>query len=72
MVTMTVVSMMRMKVLLRNDEDEALKVMELGLKLAIEGRARLKRVSCLSIYNYNHNYNRGESQVEEGELSFHL
>ena len=49
MVTITVVSMMRMKVLLRNDEDEALKVMELGLKLAIEGRARLKRVSCLSI-----------------------
>ena len=40
---------MRKKVLLRNDEEEALKVMELGLKLAIEGRARLKRVSCLSI-----------------------
>ena len=33
------------KVLLRNDEEEALKVMALGLKLAIEGRARLKRVS---------------------------
>ena len=33
------------KVLLRNGEEEALKVMALGLKLAIEGRARLKRVS---------------------------
>ena len=33
------------KVLLRNGEEEALKVMALGLKLAIEGRSRMRRVS---------------------------
>ena len=29
---------------MRTDEEDVLKVMELGLKLAIEGRARLRKV----------------------------
>ena len=56
MVMVNVVTMMRKNVLLRTDEEDALKVMELGLKLAIEGRARLRQVSCHSSYGCQRNY----------------